>query len=128
MKDAQEISKARQKIGKKLVEAVARACSACKLAVKTDESERTTQTIRPVTLLTSNKKLDALPQRMAETLEMGKKRNGKRSFSYTSDDYRLIRLYTIAIYSITLQINFLTREMKSLKARRIFLTREEERI
>ncbi|XP_050593344.1 uncharacterized protein LOC126923691 [Bombus affinis] len=77
LKDAQEIS--RQKIGKKLVEAVARTRSACKLAVKTDESERTTQTIRPVTLLTSNKKLDALPQRMAETLEMGKKRNDKLS-------------------------------------------------
>lgn len=65
MKDAQEISKARPVIAKKLVEAVARACSACKLVVKTDESERTTQTIRPVTPLTSREKLDALPQGMS---------------------------------------------------------------
>ncbi|XP_060828011.1 protein lethal(3)malignant blood neoplasm 1 [Bombus pascuorum] len=75
LKDAQEILKARPEIAKKLVEAVARACSACKLVTKTDESERTMQTIRPVTLLTSSKKLDALPQGLANTLEMGKKRN-----------------------------------------------------
>ncbi|XP_076479627.1 LOW QUALITY PROTEIN: uncharacterized protein LOC117155057 [Bombus vancouverensis nearcticus] len=79
LKDAQEISKARPVIAKKLVEAVARACSACKLVVKTDESERTTQTIRPVTLLTSREKLDALPQGMSNALEMGKERNDELS-------------------------------------------------
>ncbi|XP_071870430.1 uncharacterized protein [Bombus fervidus] len=79
LKDAQEILKARPEIAKKLVEAVARACSACKLVMKTDESERTTQAIRPVTLLTSSKKLDALSQGMANTLEMGKKRNDEIS-------------------------------------------------
>lgn len=73
MKDAQEISKARPVIAKKLVEAVARACSACKLVVKTDESERTTQTIRPVTPLTSREKLDALPQGMSRDVGNGKR-------------------------------------------------------
>lgn len=75
LKDAREILKGRPEIAKKLVEAVARACSACKFVVKTDESERTTQTIGPVTLLTSSTKLDALAQGMARSLEMGKRRN-----------------------------------------------------
>lgn len=101
MKDAQEILNGRPEIARKLVEAVARACSACKLVVKTDESERTTQTIRPVTQLTSSMKLNALPQGMAKTLEMGKMRNGKRSFSYVSDDYRLIRPFLFLVLLFT---------------------------
>lgn len=98
MKDAQEIFKDRPEAAKKLIEAIMKACSGCKIPIK-QENDRP-KPVKTVTESPLQKKMEPILKRMMKILTGRYKRNKKEFVSVKLGNIIGINLHSLILQPI----------------------------
>jgi len=100
VKDAQEIFKDRPEAAKKLIEAIMKACSGCKIPIK-QENDRP-KPVKTVTESPLQKKMEPILKRMMKILTGSTKKNKKEFVSVKLDNIKCINLRSSILQPIRL--------------------------